>query len=80
MTKILFVSSLLVLAHSSAFGDDFCSKLRTVKDCAELSCRWIDAEQRCTDNDSNQSLPDENSPSEELALPGGDQFRSVSAE
>ncbi len=63
MIKVLLVSSLLALAHSPAFVDDFCSKLRTEKDCAELSCRWIDAEQRCTDN-SNQLLTNESLQSE----------------
>jgi len=74
MNKVLVAFGLLsTVAFSSAQGDDFCSKLRTVKDCAESSCRWIDAEQRCT-APSNLSLTDENLPSEELALPAAARF------
>jgi hypothetical protein len=57
MNKLLFaISTLTVLIHSPAFAGDFCSTLRTVKDCAEASCTWLDEEQRCTDNSSIESI------------------------
>jgi len=59
MNKLLFaISTLTALIHSPAFAGDFCSTLRTVKDCAESSCTWLDDEQRCTDN-SNIQLEEE---------------------
>lgn len=56
MNKLLFAfGTLTALIHSPAFAGDFCSTLRTVKDCAESSCTWLDAEQRCTDNSGAQA-------------------------
>lgn len=60
MNKLLLaVSTFTALIHSPAFAGDFCSTLRTVKDCAEASCTWLDDEQRCTDNADIESSEQE---------------------
>jgi hypothetical protein len=60
MNKLLIaISAVTALIHSPAFAGDFCSTLRTVKDCAEASCTWLDDEQRCTDNSSIESIEKE---------------------
>jgi hypothetical protein len=47
--SFLIAGMLFGLVVTPAMGDDFCSQFTTVKDCAELSCHWIDEEARCTD-------------------------------